>query len=126
MNKNIKGHVLVILLFFMVLAVTVITASVSLMILTSSSTTLYVAGNQARAVAEAGVENAIIRILRDPGYSGENDLAVGNGSVDVTVAGTTNKIITATGEIDDQVKKVEVRADYINNVLTISSWKEIN
>ena len=126
MNKNIQGHVLVILLFFMVLAVTVITASVSLMILTSSSTTLYVAGNQARTVAEAGIENAIIRLLRDPNYSGENDLAISAGSVDITVTGEASKTVIATGEIDKQIKKIEAQMNINNNVLTITSWKEIN
>jgi len=125
MKKN-SGHILVILLFFMVLAVTVITASVSLMILTSSSTNLFISGNQAREIAEAGIENALIRLLRDPNYSGENDLTVGNGSVDITVMGASSKTITATGELDNRIKKIEVQANINNNILTISSFKEIN
>ena len=85
LKNNNQGHVLVILLFFMVLAVTVITASVALLIISSSSTTLYVSGNKAKTIAEAGIENAVIRLLRDPSYAGENDLAIGDGTVDITV-----------------------------------------
>lgn len=129
MKKTAKaresGHILVILLFFMVLSVTVITASVSLMIVASSATTIYVSGNQAKGVAEAGAENAIIRLLRNPNYSGENDLIIGDGTVDITVTGASSKIITATGQLDNQIKKIEVGVELNNNVLTVTSWKEI-
>ena len=120
-----KGHVLVILLFFMVLAVTVITASVSLMVLSSSSTTLFVAGNQAKAVAEAGIENALVRLLRNPGYTGETGLIIGRGTVDITVTGSTSKVITAIAYLDGQIKKIEVGVELNNNVLTVNYWKEI-
>jgi len=120
-----RGHILVILLFFMVLAVTVITASIALMILTSSSTAQFVSGNQAKAIAEAGIENALIRLLRDPDYSGENGLTIGNGSVDITVTGSTSKIIQASGKLDNQIKKIEVGAELTNNVLSVTYWKEI-
>lgn len=122
-NKN-QGHALVILLFLMALAVTVITAAISLIILSSTGTTSYIAGNQAKAIAEAGIENAIIRLLRNPDYSGENDLTVGNGIVDISVSGTTTKTITAEGTLDNQIKKIQVTVQLINNVLTITSWRE--
>lgn len=113
-----------ILLFLMALAVTVITAAISLIILSSTGTTRYIAGNQAKAIAEAGIENAIIRLLRNPDYSGENDLTVGNGTVDISVSGTTTKTITAEGTLDNQIKKIQVTVQLINNVLTITSWRE--
>ena len=125
MYKKDRGHILVMLLFLMVLAVTVITASVSLMIISSSTTTMYVGGNQAKSIAEAGIENALVRLLRDPSYTGENDLIIGNGSVDITVTGSTNKTITAEGSMDNKMKKIEVTANMSNNILNIISWKEV-
>src|SRR3990167_6895468 len=114
MIKNNRGHVLVILLFFMILAVTVITASVSLMILSSSGTTMYISGNQAKVLAEVGIENALVRLLRDPNYSGEN-LVIGDGSVEVSVSGLSIKTITATGKINNQIKRIEVLVELNNN-----------
>lgn len=125
MKQNNKGHMLVILLFFMVLSVTVIAASVTLMILSAESTTIFVSGNQARSIAESGIDNAIIRLLRDPNYTGENNLAIGDGTVNITVTGSTTKVITATATQDNQIKKIEVGVQLINGVLTVSYWKEI-
>lgn len=124
-NSNTHGHVLVILLFFMVMAVTVITASVSLMIINSSSSTKYISGNRARTIAESGIENALIRLLRDPDYTGENDLTIGEGTADITVTGELNKTVTSTGEIDGQIKIIEVGIELNGNTLTINYWKEI-
>lgn len=123
LNKN-RGHALVVLLFFMILAITVITASVALMIASSSSTTLFVSGNSAKTIAESGIENALVRLLRNPNYNGEV-LTVNSGRARITVSGDETKTIISEGVLDDSVKKIEVTATFGNNMYSISSWKEI-
>ncbi|OGG03581.1 hypothetical protein A2W14_03320 [Candidatus Gottesmanbacteria bacterium RBG_16_37_8] len=123
-NYSEKGYALVILLFFMALSVTVITAAVTLMIINSTSVNLYIIGNEAKTIAEAGAENAVLRLLRDPQYSGEL-MTVGNGTAQITITGTNPKTIISKGTVDNQICKIEVIADISNNILTISSWKEI-
>jgi hypothetical protein len=75
-------------------------------------------------VAESGAENAIIRLLRDPNYTGET-LTVGTGTAVITVTGTTTKTIISSGTNGSYLRKVQIVVGYVNNVLTISSWEEV-
>ena len=122
--KPDTGHALVVLLFFMVLSVTVITAAVSLLIINSSSTTYYLQASEAKTIAEAGVENALLRLLRDPSYSGES-VVIGEGTAEIIVTGTTDKTILSEGVLENRKKRIEVTAQVSNNIVNILSWKEI-
>src|SRR3989338_8263274 len=115
-KNNSGGFALVILMFLMVLAVTVITAAVSLMILGSSSSTLLISGDSAKSIADSCIENAVIRIIRDPAYSGES-LAVNEGSCQITVTGLTDKTVTAEAHYGNKKKKVEANLNLNNNII---------
>ncbi len=118
------GQALVILLVFMIVALTLISASVSLMIVNAQATTKVEQGASALAIAESGAENGLLRLLRTPTYTGET-LTVGSGSVTVVVTGTTTKTITSQGRAGDFMRTIEVIANVANNILTVVSWKEV-
>jgi len=123
-KNNSGGFALVILMFLMVLAVTVITAAVSLMILGSSSSTLLISGDSAKSIADSCIENAIIRIIRNPAYSGES-LDMNEGSCQISVTGSTNKTVAAEANYGDKKKKVEVNLNLNNNIVSLISWKDV-
>lgn len=119
-----KGQTLVTLLIFMVIGITITTAAVMMAITNSQNVTKFQEGMIAFQVAESGAENAIIRLLRDPNYTGET-LTVGTGTAVITVTGTTTKTITSSGTNGSYLRKVQIVVGYVNNVLTISSWQEV-
>jgi len=116
-----KGQALVTLLFFMVIAISVITASSVILFtnVTAGSTTEQ--GAIVLSGAESGAENALLRLLRNPAYSGEA-LLVGNVNVNI---GVTNGTIIATASANNVIRKIQVQTVYNGNVLSVSSWKEI-
>lgn len=118
-----KGQALITLLFFMAVGVTVTTAAVVVMLTTSLSTSTFQQGNIAYFMAESGIENALLRLLRDPNYSGET-LAVLDGTATISVSGTNPKVIVSQGWVGNFSRKIRAEASYTNEVLTTTSVKE--
>ena len=81
-------------------------------------------GDTSYYVAESGLENAIIRVMRDTTYTGET-LTVGSGTATIVVTGTNPKTVVSTGTINTFSRKIQVQLTYTNGVYTISNWKEI-
>lgn len=118
------GQALVTLLLFMVIAITVSTAAVVLTITNSITASKVAAASHVYSVAEGGAENAILRLLRNPYYTGET-LPIGDGVAEITVTGTNPKVIRSTGIVGDFQRTIEIRIGYSNNILTIQSWEEV-
>lgn len=128
-SNYFKGQALVMLLTFTVIAVTVTTAAVAIVIENSKSGDRLNQGVVAGQIAKSGVEDALIRILRDPAYVGENGLVIGEGSADISVTGAGTVadpyIIISEGKLNSHVKKIQVEATYINDELEVVSEKEV-
>jgi hypothetical protein len=124
-NKNYKGQALVSVMVFAVVAILVTTGAIITAVINTQSTSKLTQGEEAYFYAETGVDNAVLRLLRDPDYSGET-LTVGEGTVNITVSGTTAKNIISEGVLGGFNRKISASGDYINNILTINSWKEID
>lgn len=122
MNK--PGFSLAILLVFMALTSTIIAAAVATTIVNSEAASKFDLGIESFAVAEAGLENGILRLLRDPSYSGET-ISIGGGTAVIAVSGSSPYVITSTGRIYDFSHTLSATAAYVNGILTISTWKEI-
>jgi type II secretory pathway component PulK len=123
MKKN--GQAIILLIFFMAIIVMVVSASVSLMISSATGQTVLSKGNQAKLVAESGVENALLRLLRNPDYTGET-IQLSQGETDIAVTGNqTDKTITSRSIYLDSIYTVEVQVKFNTGILEIISWKEI-
>ena len=68
---NQQGQTLVILLTYMVIAIIVTTASIALVLNSSRGTDKVYQGANSLDIAESGAETAMIKLIRDPNYSGE-------------------------------------------------------
>lgn len=126
-----QGQALVTLLFFVVIATTITSASVVVILNSSISTSKFEQGNVAYFVAESGVENALIRLLRNTKYCGEV-LPVDVGSATITVVDTNNSCngvspftITVVGKQGNFLRTIQVHVQYDVNGLSILSWKEV-
>lgn len=120
-GKNHKGQALVSLMMFVLVAMTVITSTITSVISNTRASSEGQQAVDAYYVAEAGAENALMRILRDPSYTGET-LPVGNNTALITVSGST---ITSTGQVNNLTRKIQVVTSYNNNQMIVTSWQEI-
>lgn len=124
--RNRKGEVAVMLILIIVVLTTLTTAAVSLAISTMRDTTTLTLGEKSLTVAESGAENAILRLLRDPGYAGEpSALSIGPGSATITVTGNSPYTIVSTGVVGSMTRTVQVEANIILGKLTVVSWREL-
>lgn len=123
MKKN-QGQILVILLVLMSVATTIAAAATVVTLVSSRSANTLQQGVSAYYLAESGIENGLLRLLRDPKYTGET-INIGEGTTTITVSGDGDKTITSEGKIGNFVRTIEVVTQYNNDILTILSWKEL-
>lgn len=119
-----SGQSLVMLLIFMIIALTITSAAIAMIVINTRTTGKFAVGTIAYYAAESGAENAVLRLLRNPNYSGES-MIVGDGSAIITVTGTDPKTITSIGIVGNSSRTIQVIAGYVDNRFTISSWQEI-
>lgn len=116
---------MVILMLVTVLLISITTAAVSMVTSNLLSTTREEQGGRALEIAESGAENALLRLLRDPDYSGEA-LTMGRGSVIVSVVGANGiRTITSEGTVDSFVRTVQVEAEFATGNLQVNYWREL-
>jgi len=121
-----KGQALITLLFFTIIAVSILSAAAVMILVNSLNGTKLQEGSRAYEIATTGAENGLLRLMRDPTYTGET-LPVGSGSAVIQVTSTngTAYTILSQGQIGDFVRKVQINATYTNNLFTVTSQKEI-
>lgn len=122
--QNQNGQTLIILLTYMIIAIIITTASIALVINSSKGTDKVYQGANSLDIAESGAETAMIKLLRDPDYTGET-LTVGNGQAVITINGSNPKTILSRGTLNNFTRTIQVIVDTSNNTLTATSWKEI-
>lgn len=115
---------MILLIFFVLTAVAITISAISMMIITTGSVADAENGINVGQLADSGAENALLKLERDPNYTGET-YPIGTSTVTIIVTGTTTKTIDSTVVSGDFTRKVEVLANYTNNVLTTTSWKEV-
>lgn len=123
-----RGQALLTLLFFAIIGITVTSAAVVMILVNSLSGTKQQQGEIAYEIAQSGADNAVLRLLRNPSYTGET-LTVGSGSATITAtgSGTTNDpyIILSQGYFGTFIRKIQVTATYQGNVLNPTGRKEV-
>ena len=120
-----KGQALITLLFFVLISLTITSAAIIIIIVNSISATKSQEGTLAYYTAESGVENALLRLLRDPNYPGET-ITVGTSTAVITVtkSGNTTTVVSV-GTNGNFKRTVQAQMVYTNGAYTFSNWKEI-
>ena len=119
------GQALVTLLLFVIISVTITSGAIIVILLNSRDVTQISQYGTCRAIAETGVENALLRLLRNPGYTGEV-MSLDGGSANVQVAMSSGTYtITSAATLGSYHDTIQVVAIETNDVMSISSWKEL-
>lgn len=152
-SKN-KGEALVTILFFIFIALTITTAAMLIVVINTQGHQSLADGNASYFVAESGIDEAVLRLMRDSGYArlsqpGESlsfTYIAGslNETAAVTVAASNDSnctsvitptplnyscisyTITSVGRSQQAVRTIQATLSSANNVYTISDWREIN
>ena len=123
-----KGQALITLIFFSVIAISVTTGAVIMIAVNSLAGSKAQDGIIAYEIAQSGMDNGQLRLLRDPSYTGET-LSVGTGSAVIQVSGSGTAldpyIILSKGQSGNFIRQIQVKATYLNNTLSVISQKEI-
>lgn len=122
-EKYNSGQALIMLISFIAIGLTIISSSIFVNMIQSNTTTEVQSGSSALNVAESGVENAMLRLLRNPNYTGET-LSVDSGTSVTSVSGTGPWTIVSTGEVGEFKRTLRVVVSDSGGTLVVTSWKE--
>jgi type II secretory pathway component PulK len=127
--KSESGQALITLLFFVVIGVTIISATVIILFINNLAATAVQQGVSAYYLAESGAEDGYLRLLRNPNLTPFTNLSVITGqtvSLSISSSGNNRTITSVATVSNNTVRKIQVQTVYNNGAFTISSWKEIN
>jgi len=120
-----KAQTLITLLIFIMVAITIATTSVSIIISNAQNTAGTGQSIEAYYAAEAGIENAALQLLRNTEYVGEIIQISSYVSTEINVSHNGYYIITSKGKSGVYTRVIQAKLDYTDNVLTIISWQEL-
>lgn len=125
LQKNRHGQTLVLLLIFILVAITIATTSVSILISNAQSIRESSQSMEAYYAAEAGIENAVLQLLRNPEYTGETLYITDSVNAVIVVTKDSQYEIISTGTSGIFSRIIQANVNYTNNVLSVTSWKEL-
>lgn len=124
-HTNNHGQILTSVIVFMAFGLSVIALSAVLTIINIQNTAKTTQSVQALNYAEAGAEEAVLRLLRDPNYPG-GTLTIDAVSVSINLTGdAVNKTIVSIASYNGFTKKIQATVSLANNRLTLVSWKQV-
>ena len=118
-----SGQTVIALLIFMMLAIVLTTTAAAVTAINTRSNNSFIAGEQARQNAEAGVEDAMQMLLRNPNYTG-GSMTFADGTATITVSGTTTKTIVSQGINGNFRRTITATVAYASNNFTLNTWSE--
>lgn len=124
-RNGTEGQALITVIFIAVIGMMIATGAIMTLVSSFESTSVQELDRLAIAAAESGVENSVIRLMRDPTYTGEMLQVDANSTATVTVVSNPSITITSTGVVGSVAKKIVATAHFSALALILDSWKEV-
>ncbi len=123
-KKSQSGSALLAVIVISALATMIFTSATSSLLgqLLQSNTSAN--SSKAYLLAESGIEDAILNLLRNENYSG-GILTLDSNDITITVTDSNPKIVTSSVIYNKTKRTIEITALFTDNYLQITSWKEI-
>ena len=121
-----KGQVLVSILI--IIAVAVLATGTAVVASSLSKTTgVATTSDKLLYAVESGADEALIKLLRNPTTYSSESISINGTLVQITISrpSATNIVILSSASQDNLIRKVEVSSEFVNNILTITSWREV-
>jgi hypothetical protein len=119
-----NGYTAVLLLVFVTVATVICAAAVNMAAANFESVTTFQLSQETYAAAESGMENALLRFLRDPSFTGET-FTIGTITVTSTVTGTDPYTIRSEAVNGNFQRSIRVTVTRSDGILSITSWAEV-
>ena len=120
-----QGQAMITVLYVAVIGIVLTTGALYAHVNNTISSSFGELSTLAHSAAESGVENALLRLIRDPTYTGESLVLSGNRSALVTVTGSSPLTITSNGVVGSVTQRVRAVIHYTGGILVIDSWGDI-
>lgn len=121
---NSSGQALVTLLIVIAASMVMISAAVVMAVSTSQASGLAIHSQQALMTAESGMEEALMRLLRDPNYTG-GALTLDATTATISVTGANPKTVLSSAQSGTVVRKIQAQISESSGVMTVTEWKEV-
>ncbi len=82
-------------------------------------------GQEAMAIADGCVQEAMLRLARDSGYTGASGMTVGSGACDITVSGSGDeRVISVDATLGNWMRSITVQVDLSQSPIAILDWDQ--
>lgn len=112
-------------LYIMVVGLLVTTGAAYALIGNTQASTSYELGTFAYSAAESGVEEAILRYIRNPAYTGGTLAIDTDRSAVITVSTASGILVTSVGSYGTTERRIQATMHYNSGILVIDTWKEV-
>ena len=112
--------VLIIMLITMILGVGVLHLSIGSLLLNS----YWLEGEKVLMATEGALENGLMRILRNPGYSGES-LQINEINCTIETSGQAPVVMTAECSSLRSKRRLQAEVSFINGEMLVSNYQEV-
>lgn len=119
-----QGQVGILLTLIIFLLISITTTAVAVALSSSQSLTTTELSEQALISAQTGLDNAVLRLLRDPSYAGESDLSIAQGSVTITISGSSPQLVTSSAVVGGLIRRVRANVSSNAGALVIDGYEE--
>lgn len=119
-----KGQAVITVIFIAVIGMFIATGAIFTVANALESSASEELGAAAFQAAESGIENSVLRLMRDPSYTGETMSIDQRSTAVVTVTTGTGIRIESIGTVGAVSRKIVADAHYDNLVLIVDSWGE--
>lgn len=120
-----RGQAVITVIFIAVIGMFIATGSIFSVANALESSSIQELGSVAFQAAESGIENSVLRLMRDPSYIGGTEVIGANITAVVTVTVSPEMTIQSIGTAGSVSRKIVATVHYDNLMLVIDSWKEI-
>ena len=120
-----NGQALISVLFIAIIGMTIATGAITSLMSVFAKTGKEEVAALAYEAAEGGVENGIMRIVRDPNYTGETLTFDASTTAIVSVSTASGVVITSVGAVGSVERKIVVTGHFTNLIWSVDSWVEI-
>jgi hypothetical protein len=125
-NKKQSGQAMLAVVGLLSVGLLMASTNVMIGIIQHDQTLYFQQSNQGRQLVEAGVEEAIIRLLREPDYQGGQLVIDGKDvKIEVLEGDQSDKVIIASVNYFGKEKKVQAEINQSSGRLEIESWEDI-
>ena len=119
-----KGQAVITVIFIAVIGMFIATGAIFTVANALESSSSEEMGAAAFQAAESGIENSVLRLMRDPTYTGETMNIDERSSAVISVTTGSGVSIQSIGTVGVVSRKIVASAHYDNLVLIVDSWGE--